>query len=182
MLKKTCICSTTPDKEPGIANCSHISKGIIWKIILILCFLCSFSIWLSLKGLNPEPGKWKINLFSCSTACPAPYYLWCVWQRFLGPVRSRLCVSRGEHRVKSWRNGDCSESDEKFWSLGVGRVTGIVWFEGALRAPYRRVYCGDSEWSWIIWARVWPTCWERSHWSLCGEVGVPSPIWGWVWW
>ena len=100
-------------------------------IVLIPVFFVLFrnSICLSLKSLHPECGKWEINLFSGSIHFLLPVALVC-WTDILGDLSiGGLCVSRGERRVKSWRNGGCPESHEKLSGLGGVRVSGSICFK-----------------------------------------------------
>ena len=66
-----------------------------------------------LKEPATRIGKWEINLCSGPIYFLLPVVL-VYWTEILGDLsRGGLCVSRGEHRAKSWRNGVSSESDEK---------------------------------------------------------------------
>ena len=82
-----------------------------------------------LKEPASRTGKLEINIFSGSIHFLLPVALVC-WTDILGDLSiGGLCVSRGEHRVKSWRNGGCPESHEKLSGLGGVRVSGFICFK-----------------------------------------------------
>ena len=98
--------------------------------VLIPCFPCFHKFHMPvLKEPASRTGKLEINIFSGSIHFLLPVVL-VYWTEILGDLsRGGLCVSRGEHRVKSWRNGGCPESHEKLSGLGGVRVSGSICFK-----------------------------------------------------
>ena len=138
------------------------------------CFLCSFYKFLMSVLKEPASRTWEMGnksllwFYSFSAPCGSGVLDWDPW----GPLqRWIVCEQR-------WMQSKVMEEwglPRVTWEIvNPGRCEDVrhCMFQRTLTVPYGRVCFGGSEWSRIIWGRLWPTCWGRGPWSSCSEVGV----------